>query len=506
MFNQYEFQTKAEDDICSLLEKHKTEEQDNLLICIPTGGGKTVISGNGFKKFLDNNKDEKILFLVPLQCLVSQTYNTLKAIGIDVSVFHNTIKKDIDGNNFKMGLDSQVIISMPETFQNDLALEDSERTIPDSFVPYAIAMDEAHRMTSDMNQMIKFKYQDALVIGFTATPFRSQNKEGEHLTEWYGNNLKQYVTVAELIELGRLVQPYYYEFDDSDSVFDNWKLLADKEDKDKRSTVIFTSNTDQSLKLKEVFLKNNITAEIITAGSKVVPGVVVKSQTHAERNEIYRKFRDREITVLISVDALCEGWDEPSANICLITRRVISMSIWQQMIGRVLRAFKDKEYALVLDFGENFERFGPIEDIVWELGDPKEKTITAKQGKDISEKVFLGARKIFTRCECNHVFDIKKYDSCPACHKISTVKVVEKLGDIIKDKMPDFKLDNSTLKNMIVRVTSARNYPDIKYRLKVNEAYSTEIFDENGLYTDKFKFIEKLNSHTVKLSTKVILN
>lgn len=504
MYKSYEFQTRAENDIASLLESHKKDPQENILICIPTGGGKTVISAKGFKKFLDVNKKEQILFLVPLQCLVEQTYKTFESIGIDVSVFHNTIKTDINGKKFKDSFSSQVIISMPETFQNDLALG-KESSIPKKFKPFAIAMDEAHKMTSDMNQMIKYKYPNAVVIGFTASPYRAQNKEGEHLTEWYGDNLKQYVTVQELIDIGRLVQPYYYEFEETDNIFNNWKLLSDKEDQDKRQTVIFTSNTDQSLKLKQMFLDNGIVAEIITAGSSIIPDTIIRAQTHQERSEIYKKFRNRDIQVLISVNALCEGWDEPSANICIFARGVLNMALYQQMGGRVLRAFENKEYAIIMDFGGNVDRFGPIEYIEWEIKDGN-KPIIVKDGKPVTEKQYLTNRKIFARCECNHIFDIKKHEQCPSCKKANPVKVVNTVGELFKDRFPDKEMSISDIRNFLVRVSSARNYPDPIYKKKINEQYGRSIFTDLGFYTPEFKFIEGIKSHhTVKSNMKVIL-
>lgn len=507
MYLDYDYQIRAIDDIEKILTAHIKSKQENILICIPTGGGKTVIGAKGFKKFLDNNKGKKILVLVPLQCLIGQTYKTFTDVGINVSVFHNQVKTDIDGNKFKMGLGGDVIISMPETYCNDLAAG-KDRTIPNGFKPFAICMDEAHKMTSEQNQQIWNIYSDSVVIGFTASPYRPQNKEGEHLREWYKDNLYQYVSIKELIELKRLVPPKYYEYGEDDHIFNSWLELAENEDPAKRSTVIFTSNTDQSLKLKSVFLENGITAEIITSGSTAVPDTVVKSQTHEERNEIYRKFKNREITVLISVNALCEGWDEPSANIVILARSILNKALYQQMVGRVLRSYGTKEYALVLDFGGNVERFGPVEEIQWEMvdGDGRQKRV--KDGETLSEKEYKGSNKIFFKCSCHHVYDIKKNLVCPSCYSKANVKVVDTVGNLLKDRFPELNFGNlTTMKQVISSIKGAKNYPDLNFKKTINKRYKATIFDDDGNMKSDFDFIDHISDVSkMKSSTKIVIS
>lgn len=507
MYLDYEYQLKAISDIENILTSHIKTKQENMLICIPTGGGKTVIGARGFKKFLDNNKGKKILVLVPLQCLIGQTYKTFTDVGINVSVFHNQVKTDIDGNKFKMGLGGDVIISMPETYCNDLAAG-KNRTIPESFKPFAIGMDEAHKMTSDQNQQIWNRYSDSVVIGFTASPYRPQNKEGEHLQEWYKDNLHQYVSIKELIELKRLVPPKYYEYGEDDHIFNSWLTQAESEDPDKRSTVIFTSNTDQSLKLKSVFLENGVSAEIITSGSTVVPDILVKNQSHEERNEIYRKFKNREITVLISVNALCEGWDEPSANIVILARGILNKALYQQMVGRVLRSYGTKEYALVLDFGGNVERFGPVEEFQWEMVDGDERQKRVKDGETLSEKEYKNSSKIFFKCHCHHVYDIKKNLVCPSCYSKANVKVVDTVGNLLKDRFPEINLGNlASIKQIVSSIKGAKNYPDLDFKKSINKRYKATIFDTNGNMTSDFDFINHIiDVNKMKTTTKIIIS
>lgn len=55
---------------------------------------------------------------------------------------------------------------------------------------------------------------------------------------------------------------------------------------------------------------------------------------------------------------LTEGTDIPCIDCILLTRPTRSATLFQQMFGRGLRLFPDKENCLVIDFVDNFKRTG----------------------------------------------------------------------------------------------------------------------------------------------------
>lgn len=514
MYKNFEFQAQAADDIESHLEMFNNgEDVDNFLICIPTGGGKTYTTARGLKQFIDNNKGAKLLFIVNLQCLVSQTYKTLKNLGINVSVVHNTLTHTREGTPFTMGFSGNVIITMPETYVNILN-KDGEFTLPEDFSPVGIIFDEAHKATSDLNQEIKDYHRDSLIIGLTASPHRPVNKEGEHLKQWYGDNLYQYTSITDLINLGLLVKPRYFEFEEEDSIVDVWKEFTNKEIKEEptkehnHQTIVFTQNTDQSVKLKQAFLNAGIPAEIITAGSDSVEGGVIKHQTQKERDVIYNKFAKKVLRVLISVNALCEGYDEPIARICVYSRRVNNKALYQQIGGRVLRAHDSKTDAILLDFYKNLKRLGPIEHIEWDLNDDTQETVFVEEKSKVDyEKARVS--KIFHICtSCNHVYDVTKFDYCTNCNRSSGIQIVETVGNLIKKNT---NLDNtkvSVIRDMISKVKGAYGYQKdevgIFYRNKLNKEYSSEIFDKNGDITPEFKWmIDIKDLNNIKGNTEI---
>lgn len=498
MITPFKFQENARDAIVSRVVDYilniDTMDRISFLVVAPTGGGKTVISGLSFVELLRQYPEMKILAVMNLQSLVSQTYETLVELGIDARVLHNDLKTDRNGKPFNTGFDGQVLITMPETYCNILA---GKSVIEyEDINPAVIWLDEAHKATSENNQIIKDKYPRAAIMGTTASPYRPNNKEGEHLYTWYGDNLIITSTVRELIDLGRLVQPYYYSYNEDDHIVKSWQEMVKREKDRNKATIVFTQNTDQSIKLCKAFNDSKITAEIITAGSDVNPNQKVDPQTPEERNEIYKRFRTGKTKVLISVNALCEGWDEPIAKFCIIARRVGNRALYQQMVGRVIRSYKNKTHAVVMDFGGNYETYGAIEDIVWTIEDDTDRTrIMHTDGKKpISQETLDKRTKVFFTCEsCHHVYDLKKSRNCPICSKESGVVITDSLGTRLNSLLTNPIKDNTHLRNILSSILGAKNYKGTEadiFRIRLGNRLGADIFDDDGNFTEEFKFIE----------------
>lgn len=68
-----------------------------------------------------------------------------------------------------------------------------------------------------------------------------------------------------------------------------------------------------------------------------------------ERRRVLRDYDEGRIDVLTNCMVLTEGFDSPRAQVCVIARPTQSSPLYVQMVGRVLRPFPGKAYALVLD-------------------------------------------------------------------------------------------------------------------------------------------------------------
>ena len=102
--------------------------------------------------------------------------------------------------------------------------------------------------------------------------------------------------------------------------------------------------------------------------------VVVDGETpNGERDALVRRFKGEEVETdlfggklkelkyVCNVGVLTTGFDAPNVDAVALLRPTKSLALYQQMIGRGLRTAPNKKDCLVLDFGGNVERHGPID-------------------------------------------------------------------------------------------------------------------------------------------------
>jgi superfamily II DNA or RNA helicase len=71
--------------------------------------------------------------------------------------------------------------------------------------------------------------------------------------------------------------------------------------------------------------------------------------TGEERQSLFDAYAAGQIDMLCSPMALSEGFDSPRAEVCVLCRSASSLSVYIQMVGRVLRPCTGKERALLID-------------------------------------------------------------------------------------------------------------------------------------------------------------
>jgi len=97
--------------------------------------------------------------------------------------------------------------------------------------------------------------------------------------------------------------------------------------------------------------------------SQGIPGsVVITGETETIlRTRILNEFKSGQIRCVINVGVLTTGFDYPELECVLIARSTMSLAIYYQIIGRVMRPHKNKESGWVVDLGGNVRFFGKIE-------------------------------------------------------------------------------------------------------------------------------------------------
>lgn len=432
-----DYQTKAIDMIRDALRKG----YKRILVCLPTGSGKSIIMGHIAKMCLD--KGNKVLAIMHRRGLVNQLSDRFESCGVD----SGTIMAGVDSE-----LHQQVQIATVQTYSRRLNFEVYDWAKGEPFNPWehpadVVLVDESHRSLSKTFQDILNRYEDKVVLGFTATPSLSS---GVAMGIFY-QALLQPVGVKELIACGALVHGVYYGLPAPDlkglrlvagdyeqkglservsvpkligDIVLNWLRVAQG-----KKTIVFAVNVKHSKAIAFEFNRNEIRAEHLDAHSN-----------GDERAEVLARFRSGETTVLCNCDLFAEGTDIPELECVCLARPTKSIGRYLQMIGRGARPYQGKQNFLVLDHGKNVNEHGFYEDpIVWDL-DGKKISYTKPAPREPKEKHKMTCRA------CSAVFT---GSICPQC--LTEVKDYGKKIEAIEYELKALS-ETRQLKNV-------RNYP-----------------------------------------------
>jgi len=174
--------------------------QENCIVVLPTGLGKTAIALNVIAEYLSKGTGGA-LFLAPTRVLVHQHYEFLKA-NLTLDDISLITGEDPIQKRTKLWSNS-VICATPEITKNDL---DRQIVSPEQF--NLVVFDEVHRTVGDYAYSgiaERFRHSSARLIGMTATLPSEKEKATEILTRL------RISSIAERTEDSPDVKPYIQE-------------------------------------------------------------------------------------------------------------------------------------------------------------------------------------------------------------------------------------------------------------------------------------------------------
>lgn len=346
------------------------------LIVLPTAWGKSILTA-----FVAKNTDDRLLVLQPSKELLEQNYCKYMSLCGDF------------GTN--AGIYS-ASFGRREIAQITYATIGSIKNLGETFKRYGFTkmlIDEAHLYPREADSMLGRFLKDSgitHVLGITATPVKLQtnrDRDGQTFSKLVmltsrskkGNFYKDIIHVGQVQEMVRLGfwSPLLYEtasFDDSLLVFNSSKSEY-TEDSVQRAydanggTKGITDTLDKHPERKHVLAFVPSVQDAIDLSQRYPnSGVIYGEQDKRDREQTVARFRSGEIRVLFNVRVLSTGFDFTGIDCIVLGISTASIALYYQIIGRGTRIDPEKRDCLISDLGGNVERFGRVEDIVFEKG------------------------------------------------------------------------------------------------------------------------------------------
>lgn len=331
----YPFQARGLDEG----RTHYRSGAQAVLFVGPTGMGKTVLASAAAVGAIA--RGSRIAAIAHRRELVDQMARKLRAMGLDVGAF---------------GLGRNAPVQV-RSVQSLLAGEE----LPDADF---VILDEAHHYAAaDWGRVPKaYRAHGARIMGLTATPERD---DGKGLGSDSGGLFDALVVVAQVHELVEL------NASDDTKGITPLEVFAPEEDPRAlaqapvdaylerapgRSAVVFAPNVKTAHVFAEQFNARGIVAEVVHGELEL-----------EKRDSATSRFARGELRVLVNVGVLTEGWDAPICDVAITARKVGSLSLLIQMIGRARRALAGKRSALWVDLSGNVSMHFPDGDIDAEL-------------------------------------------------------------------------------------------------------------------------------------------
>lgn len=338
------YQKEAKNAVFSEWENGNTK----TLIVLPTGCGKTIV----FAKITEDcvKAGDRVLILAHRGELLEQASDKIfKATGLKCAVE----KADQSCLNTWF----RVVVGSVQTLMREKRLANFEKNYFDTII-----VDEAHHAISDSYQRVLNYFENAKVLGVTATPDRGDMKNlgsvfeslayeytlPKAIKEGYLSPIKAVTIPLQLDLSGVATQAGDFKASDIDTALDPYLYQIAEEMKKyckDRKTVVFLPLVKTSQKFRDILNTKEFQAAEVNGSSE-------------DRAEILKDFENDKYNVLCNSMLLTEGWDCPSVDCIIVLRPTKVRGLYCQMVGRGTRLSPEtgKKDLLLLDFLWHTER------------------------------------------------------------------------------------------------------------------------------------------------------
>ena len=394
--------------------RYFSNSDGNPLVSVSTGGGKSIIIADFVHGVVQQWGDQRFLILTHVKEIIEQNHDKIKTLWPEAPT--GIYSASMGSRN----TDAQILFA---------SIQSVHKRAEELGHFDLILIDEVHLLNSENSETMYARLIRELevinpqlkIIGFTATPYRM--KQGL-LTEGKNPLFSEIIyetDIQRLIDDGYLAplrskggkekidlkgvrtrQGDYLTGDMEKAVQKNAvteKAVAEiiEYGQDRKAWLIFCVSVDHAEQVRGLLVAGGIEAECITG-----------STPREERERILADYKAGKIKALTSQGVLTTGFDAPLTDLIALLRATKSPGLYVQILGRGLRISPetDKTDCLILDYGSNVERHGPIHRI---------NTQSIKTGKGTGEAPVK---------ECPECFELilAGLRICPSCQYEFPVK------------------------------------------------------------------------------------
>jgi len=295
-----------------------------VILCLPTGAGKTVIFSDIAARAAAKGK--RVAIITHRRELLSQAGRLNSCDILMVETLNNQIKRGLDLGQYDL-----------------------------------LVVDEAH--IGNFRKVLEGF--EGFVIGATATPVSNPPLKDSY------SSIVCPVGIEQLIAEQWLAVPKTYamhpvdtskletargEYTEQslDDAFNRPKVYEGvvrefaKGWRDKKA-IVFCVNISATINTAEAFAKELGAGRVYAVHSKL---------SAYERADLIDDFITSKFGILVNCGIATTGFDCPDIEVVVINRATKSVALWLQMVGRASRRTEQKEAFTILDFGENVTRLG----------------------------------------------------------------------------------------------------------------------------------------------------
>jgi DNA repair protein RadD len=339
----------------------------NPLVVIPTAGGKSLIIATFIREAIEQYPDTRVLILTHVRELIRQNYEELLAAwpGAPAGVY--------SAGEGRRELNAQILFAGIQSIHKR-AYEMGQRVD-------LVLIDEAHLIPRTNGTMYR-RFLDDLttinpytkILGLTATPFRLDSGMLHKGDGALFTDIAYEANVRDLIEQGYLSRPITVsgetQIDTSRVGTRLGEFIAGQLQAAAMQPGAITGIADEIVRHGEsrsgwlVFGTGIEHCELLRMAlidRGISCGSVYGHTPKGERDQVLGDFKAGKIRALSSMGVLTTGFNARHVDMIALARPTKSPGLYIQMVGRGTRLFPGKEDCLILDFGGNIARHGPID-------------------------------------------------------------------------------------------------------------------------------------------------